>query len=170
MTYKEYADKAYKIIEAIKNGNYEEDLDAPNYVEEYEHEGKLFLIVVDRSGIKSSPYSGMGFYTVCGEDFDVTFELYDEHEFQSDFFDQAKNLEGDPDGIDVEQIIKSVKDALSTLFPDFSSVDGQAAAYAKAMGIERDYEAHWYEDENSHWKEFIGEDEDYEDEEYEEQD
>lgn len=155
MTYKEYADKANKIIESIRNGNYQEDLDAPDYVEEYEHEGKLELIVVDRI----CPYNGMGFYTVCDEKFDVTFELFDEHEFQSEFFDQANNLEGDPAGIDVKQIIKNVKDALSTLFPDFSSVDGQAAAYAKAMGIERDYEAYWYEDENSHWKEFIGEDE-----------
>lgn len=164
MTLQNFSNKANLIIEAIKNGNYEECLEEPNFVEEYEHEGKLILIVVDTC----NPLCGSCSYTVCDEKFDVTFELFDEHNYQSDFFDQAKKLKSENvDNVEeIDSIVKRVKDALKTLFPDFSSVDGQAAAYAKAVGITRDYEAYWYEDENSHWKDFIGEGDD----EYEEDD
>lgn len=159
MTPQDLSNKANLIIESIKKGDYLEDLEAPNFVEEYEHNGKLYLIVVDKDGIKSSAYCGSATYTICGENFHVIFELYDEHEFQSDFFDQAEKLKSEnaSNVDDVDSIINRVKDALSTLFPDFSDVEGQAAAYAKAEGITRDYEAYWYEDEESHWKDFVKE-------------
>ena len=148
MTYKEYADKANEIIQAIKDGNYEVELDAPNFVSEHTtSDGRTVLIVYDADGPKSSSDCGGGSYTVCGENFYVQFEFFDLEEVTGSFFDEAKNLTGDPDGVkdDVEDLIDDIKDELRDLSPSFYDVDDQAAAYAEAMGIEYD-EAYWYED------------------------
>ena len=74
-------------------------------------------------------------------------EFFELEEVTSSFFDEAKNLTGDPDSIedDVEDLIAVIKDELRDLSPSFYDVDDQAAAYAEAMGIEYD-EAYWYED------------------------
>lgn len=150
MTYKEYADKAKKILEAIKNGNYEEDLEAPNFVDEAEKDGKLYLIVCDMDGCKSSNDPGSGEYTVCGEKFYHQFDIYSSYEYEpeSEFFDKAEELEGSPEDIDenVEGLINEIKEAIQDLAPSFSDVDDQAAAYARAMGITDYEEAVWYED------------------------
>lgn len=163
MTYKEYANKAREILEAIKNGNYEEDLEAPNFVDEAERDGKLYLIVCDMDGCKSSNYPGSGYYTVCGEEFHHQFGLYDSYEYEpeSEFFKKAEELEGSPEDIeeDIEDLIDEIKEAIRDLAPSFSDVDDQAAAYARAMGITDYEEAVWYED----WD---GGDDDEDDEDY----
>ena len=148
MTYQEFAEKANEIIQAIKDGDYEEELEAPNFVEERKtSDGRTILVVFDADGPKSSSDCGSGTYTVCGEEFYVHFEFFDEEEVTSSFFDEAKKLTGDPDGVkdDVEDLIDDIKDKLRDLSPSFYDVDDQAAAYAEAMGIEYD-EAYWYED------------------------
>ena len=150
MTYQEFAEKANEIIQAIKDGNYEVELDAPNFVSEHTtSDGRTVLIVYDADGPKSSSDCGGGSYTVCGENFYVQFEFFELEEVTSSFFDEAKNLTGDPDSIedDVEDLIDVIKDELRGLSPSFSDVDDQAAAYAEAMGIEYDA-AYWYEDED----------------------
>ena len=136
MTYKEYADKAKEILEAIKNGNYETDLDAPNFVDEFEKDGKIYLIVRDMDGPKSSNYAGSGYYTVCGEMFSHEFDLYGycENEPESKFFDMANELEGPEE--DVNDLIEEIKEAIQDLQPSFSDVDEQAAAYAAVRSAE----------------------------------
>lgn len=148
MTYQEFAEKANEIIQAIKDGVYEVELEAPNFVEEREtSDGRTILVVFDADGPKSGSNCGSGTYTVCGEEFCVHFEFFDEEEVTSSFFDEAKKLTSDPDGVkdDVEDLIDEIKDELRDLSPSFYDVDDQAAAYAEAMGIEYD-EAYWYED------------------------
>ena len=148
MTYQEFAEKANEIIQAIKDGDYEVELEAPNFVEEREtSDGRTILVVFDADGPKSGSDCGSGTYIVCGEEFYVHFEFFDEEEVTSSFFDEAKNLTGDPNSIedDVEDLIDEIKDELRDLSPSFYDVDDQAAAYAEAMGIEYD-EAYWYED------------------------
>ena len=149
MTYKEYAEKAKEILAAIKNGKYEEDLEAPNFVEEAHKDGKLYLIVVDRDGCKSSNDPGSGEYTVCGEKFYHQFDIYSSYEYEpkSKFFDMANELEGSPkDDEDIEGLIDEIKEAIQDLAPSFSDVDDQADAYARAMGITDYEEAVWYEE------------------------
>ena len=114
MTLQDFSNKANLIIEAIKKGDYQESIDEePNFVEEYERDGKLILIVVDTC----SPYCGSATYTVCDVDFDVTFELYDEDDLQSDFFEQAEQLksEGASNVEEVDSIVKKVKKALKSI-------------------------------------------------------
>lgn len=148
MTYKDYAEKAKEILKAIKDGNYEEDLEAPNFVRELDTpDGRKILIVFDADGPKTGSDCGWGAYTVCGEVFNIDFDFNDEGEIESSFFDLAENLEGNPESIeeDIEELIDEIKDELSYLKPDFSDVYAQADAYAKAMGIGYD-EAYWCED------------------------
>ena len=147
MTYKEFAEKAEEIIQAIDEGNYEVDLEEPNFVKEFERDGHLYLIVVDRDGPKTSNYCGNGDYTICGEKFHHEFSFYNDEEPESDFFDKAKVLEGSPDDIDddVDDIIEQIKEKISELAPGFDDVDEQAEAYANARGIKYE-QAFWYED------------------------
>lgn len=161
MEYQEFIEKAKKILAAIKSGNYEEDLEAPNFVEEVEKDGKLYLIVVDRDSCKTSNDPGGGYYTVCGEEFHHQFDIYSssEYEPESEFFEKAKDLEVSTEDKkdEIEDLIEKIKEAIIDLAPSFSDVDDQAAAYAKAMGIKDYEEAVWYED----WHGDDEEEEDY---------
>lgn len=156
MTYQEFIDKANEILEAIKNGNYQEDIYAPNFVDEHEHNGRVVLVVRDNDGPKSSNDCGGACYTVCGEEFTVERDFYGENEtVDSSFFDEAEDLEGetenndednDEDLIDVvEGLIEDIRDEIRWLVPSMDDIDSQAAAYADANGI-TDYEVVSYED------------------------
>lgn len=148
MTYKEYADKAKEILEAIKNGNYEEDVEAPNFVDEHEHNGRVVLVVLDNDGPKSSNDCGSACYTVCGEEFSVERDFFGENEtVESSFFDKAENLEDYNEELadEVEGLIEQLQDEIRWLVPSMDDVDSQVAAYAEANGI-TDYEVVWYED------------------------
>ena len=149
MTYKEFAEKAHEIIDALKKGDYEESLDAPNFAREVERDGKICLIVFDADGPQSSSYCGCGDYKVCGETFSYEFDFYGETDPEGRFFDLAESLEGSPDDIDedVDDLVDDIKGEIRCLAPDFEDVYSQADAYAKAMGIQYD-KVYWYEDED----------------------
>ena len=80
MTYQEFIDKANEILAAIKSGNYQEDFESPNFVEEHEHNGRVVLVVGDNEGPTSSNDCGSASYTVCGEEFTVERDFYGENE------------------------------------------------------------------------------------------
>lgn len=156
MTYQEFIDKANEILAAIKNGNYQEDFESPNFVEEHKHNGRVVLVVGDNDGPTSSNDCGSASYTVCGEEFTVERDFYGENEtVESSFFDEAEDLEGetenndednDEDLIDVvEGLIEDIRDEIRWLVPSMDDIDSQAAAYADAHGI-TDYEVVSYED------------------------
>ncbi len=170
MTYKEYADKAKEILEAIKNGNYEEDVEAPNFVDEHEHNGRVVLVVCDNDGPRSSNDCGSASYTVCGEEFSVERDFYGENEsVESSFFDMAENLEDRTEELadEVEGLIEQISDEIRWLVPSMDDIDSQAAAYAEANGI-TDYEVVWYEDFDE--ESFYSDDEESDDEESDDDD
>ena len=156
MTYQEFIDKANEILKAIKDGNYQEYIEAPNFVDEHEHNGRVVLVVRDNDGPKSSSDCGSASYTICGEDFSVERDFFGENEtVESSFFDEAESLEGETENNDedndeglnneIEGLIEEIQDEIRWLVPSMDDIDSQAAAYADAHGI-TDYEVVWYED------------------------